>query len=173
MRLLGLLVALVVVSACGGAATTTQQPAINQAPATADPGSGGGTTEEVTTPEPEISLPKSHAKVTERNWKKIVKAPDDYTGKGYQLWACITQFDAATGDDSFLGNASFKKLKYWYQGENAYFTGEPRALIDVVEDDVVVMNVVGLGSYSYDTQIGGNTTVPAFLVTKITRKGSC
>ena len=37
----------------------------------------------------------------------------------------------------------------------------------------MVMNVVVLGSYSYDTQVGGNTTVPQFQVNKITRKGSC
>jgi hypothetical protein len=36
------------------------------------------------------------------------------------------------------------------------------------------MSVVNLGSYSYDTQIGGNTTVPMFRVIKIKReKGSC
>jgi hypothetical protein len=46
-------------------------------------------------------------------------------------------------------------------------------LEDFVEDDMVVMNVTSLGSFSYDTQIGGNTTVPLFTVDKITRKGSC
>jgi hypothetical protein len=35
-------------------------------------------------------------------------------------------------------------------------------------------SVVSLGSYSYDTQIGGNTTVPLFQVVKIKlEKGSC
>ena len=126
--------------------------------------------EEVT---PELVLPKKYAKLNERNWKKLVKAPDKYVGKGYQIWACVTQFDAATGDGSFLGNSSYKKLKYWYEGENAWFDGEPRALTDTVQGDIVVMNVMSQGSYSYDTQIGGNTTVPSFLVTKITRKGSC
>jgi hypothetical protein len=33
------------------------------------------------------------------------------------------------------------------------------------------MNVAVVGSYSYDTQAGGNTTVPQFQIRKITRKG--
>ena len=35
------------------------------------------------------------------------------------------------------------------------------------------VNVIVLGSYSYDTQAGGNTTVPSFIIDKITRKGDC
>ena len=36
------------------------------------------------------------------------------------------------------------------------------------------MNVTSLGSFTYDTQIGGNTTGPLFNIEKITRaKGSC
>lgn len=35
------------------------------------------------------------------------------------------------------------------------------------------MNVTVLGSYSYDTQVGGNTTVPSFIIAKVTRKGDC
>ncbi len=35
------------------------------------------------------------------------------------------------------------------------------------------MNVVSLGSYSYDTQAGGNTTVPLFDIRKIIARGSC
>lgn len=103
-----------------------------------------------------------------------MKSPDTYIGKTYQVWACITQFDAATGADTFLGQASNKKREYWYSdGDNVLFTGTESQLADFVQDDVVVMNVRSLGSFSYDTQIGGNTTVPWFSVDKITRKGSC
>jgi hypothetical protein len=127
----------------------------------------------VPTPAP---TPKSvtYAKLTARNWAKIVKAPDNYVGKGYQVWACIFQFDAATGSDSFLAHASFKRQEYWgLYGENTAFTGDEDMLSNFVENDIVVMNVISAGSYSYDTQAGGNTTVPSFQVTKITNKGSC
>jgi hypothetical protein len=127
------------------------------------------------TPQPTpVPKPVSYSKLTARNWAKIVKAPDNYIGKGYQLWACIWQFDAATGAGSFLGNASFKRQTYWnLYGESTSFTGDEGLLTDFVEDDIVVMNVISTGSYSYDTQAGGNTTVPSFEVRKIVRKGSC
>lgn len=116
----------------------------------------------------------SYAKLSNRAWAKLVKSPDRYVDKHYQLWACIFQFDAATGDDAFLAYASNKKREYWFSdGENSSFRGDADQLADFVEDDVVVMNVTSLGSYSYDTQAGGNTTVPAFRVDKISRKGSC
>ena len=125
-------------------------------------------------PTPEIRLPNSYATLTKRAWQKLVKAPDSYTGKGYKVWACITQFDAATGPDTFRGDASYHKLSSWFSGDNAFFTGDATQLADYVQGDIVAMSVVGLGSFSYDTQVGGNTTVPAFLVAKIKRlKGSC
>lgn len=118
--------------------------------------------------------PVSYKTVSSRTWSLIVKAPDNYLGKTYQLWACITQFDAATGLDSFRGNASYRKESYWYtDAVNTYFTGSAARLADFVQDDIVLMNVTSLGSFSYDTQNGGNTTVPLFQVEKISRKGSC
>ncbi len=120
-----------------------------------------------------MTRPTSYRSLTARQWKLLVKAPDRTIGKGYQIWACITQFDAATGGDSFLAEASYKKEKYWFNGENAWFTGSEARLSDFVTDDQVLMSVVSTGAYSYDTQSGGNTTVPSFEVIKISHKASC
>jgi hypothetical protein len=99
---------------------------------------------------------------------------DKYTGKGYLVWACITQFDAATGDDSFRAQAGYTDLLYWYtDGDNAIFTGDAGKLAAFVQNDVVYMHVIGAGSTTYDTTLGGSTTVPTFQVTSITRKGTC
>ena len=69
---------------------------------------------------PAAPAAKSYAKVSSRNWAKIVKAPDKYTGKGFQVWACISQFDAATGDDSLPRAGFVQKEPYWYSdGDNA------------------------------------------------------
>ncbi len=109
-----------------------------------------------------------------RTWALIVKSPDNYIGGHYTVWACITQFDAATGEDQFRGQASYRKESYWYtNGKNAIFSGGTDQLSAFVEDDIVVMQVVVVGAVTYDTQAGGSTTVPAFLVFGITRKGSC
>lgn len=125
------------------------------------------------TPRP-TPKPVSYNQLSDRTWKLLVKTPDKFIGRGYQLWACIWQFDAATGDDAFLGNASNRRQTYWnLYGENTSFTGDAGRLGDFVEGDVVLMNVISTGSYSYDTQAGGNTTVPSFEVKKITPKGSC
>jgi hypothetical protein len=125
------------------------------------------------TPDP-TPKPVEYKKLSNRSWQKLVKAPDKYIGRTYQVWACITQFDAATGEDTFRGEASNKKRTYWFlDGDNALFTGSEAQLAEFVQDDVVAMRVTTLGSFSYDTQIGGNTTVPWFSVDRISRKGSC
>lgn len=123
------------------------------------------------TPEPK---PVSYAKLTARAWAQVVKDPDRYIGRAYQLWACVWQFDSATGADSFLAQASYGRQEYWYSdGKDAAFIGTESALGDVVEDDVVFMRAIVLGSYTYDTAIGGSNTVPSFAVRSISVKGSC
>jgi len=182
-RALIVLVAVLVAACAEGGTTAPSDPRItlppDQTPYVPTPEPIAEATEDPfvaptakSTPKPK---PVSYKKLSKRAWQKVVKSPDKYLGKTYQLWACITQFDAATGDDTFRADATYKKVgKYdWYDGANSLFTGPVWRLDDFVEDDIVVMNVVSLGSFDYDTQIGGNTTVPLFEVRKITRKGSC
>ena len=108
------------------------------------------------TPAPVAQEPgsqQSFAQVSNWTWSKIMKSPDDYVDEALQVWACISQFDAATGADTFRGEALNRKAEYWYlDTDNAMFTGDEDRLADFVKDDVVSMNVVGAGSYSYDTQ---------------------
>jgi hypothetical protein len=157
-------------------ATPTPTPTPNPDP-TATP-KPTPTPEPTPTPTPEPTpapTPKpTYKKLSDRSWAKLVKNPDAYMGKTYQIWGCISQFDAATGPDSFRAEASNKKEEYWYvDSANTYFIGDEDRLADFVKDDVVLMNVTSLGSFSYDTQIGGNTTVPLFSIDKISHKGSC
>jgi hypothetical protein len=128
------------------------------------------------TPEPTPApTPKpAYKKLSSRNWAKLVKDPDAYLGNSYQVWGCISQFDGATGPDGFRAQASNKEQEFWYSdAANAVFVGDADRLADFVQDDVVLMHVVSLGAYSYDTQIGGNTTAPLFSIDKISHKGSC
>lgn len=154
--------------------------AASSAPAAVNPSVTASPTPAVTpAPTPEstpapTAAPITYAKLSSRAWSQLVKAPDNYAGKGYLVWACVTQFDAATGTDSFRAQGSYKDQEYWYtDGDNALFSGTTAQLADFVQDDVVYMKVLSLGSFSYDTQIGGNTTVPLFEVVSISRKGSC
>jgi hypothetical protein len=123
------------------------------------------------TPKP---TPVAYRALTSRNWALLVKAPGQYTGNRYSVWGCISQFDAATGLDTFRAQASYRNEAYWYtDGTNAIFTGTESQLANFVEGDVVEMSVVAAGSFSYDTQLGGSTTAPEFNVVKIVRRGSC
>ena len=64
-----------------------------------------------------------------------------------------------------------------YSGDNASFVSRPaevRAAVSGVDQgDTIRVWTRSLGSYSYDTQSGGNTTVPKFNVLRaqVVRKG--
>jgi hypothetical protein len=119
-----------------------------------------------TKPEPKAEPAKS---VTKREWAKVVKNPDDHIGERYIIYGQVTQFDAATGDEGFLADTAHRNtMSYgFFDGENTVFTGDAAKLEDLVEDDVFKASAEVLGSYDYDTQIGGNTTAPHLEVLSI------
>jgi hypothetical protein len=112
--------------------------------------------------------------LSERDLALLVKSPDSHSGKTMIIYARITQFDAATGQCIFRANISHKKMENsWEYGGNSMFRGgdggsDCPALEGFVADDEVRITATSLGSISYGTQIGGNTTVPAFKVERIT-----
>jgi hypothetical protein len=159
------------------AASPTPEPTPTDIP-TAEP-----TPTDAPTPEPTAAptdaptptpAPIVFATLTSRNWALVVKSPDTYLGNSYKVWGCISQFDAATGPGTFRAQASYHNETYWYlDGTNTMFNGDATLLADFVTKDAVQMNVISLGSFNYDTTIGGSQTVPMFTVVAITRIGSC
>ncbi|WP_328415491.1 hypothetical protein OG470_23470 [Micromonospora sp. NBC_00389] len=142
------------------AAPTTAAPT-SAAPTSASP----SPTKTVPPPKPK---PPSYKTLTERQWKLIAKDPDGYLGKTYVVYGRVTQFDAATGVDSFRANVAHRRMAEEYDYEtNTIFNGSESDLDNLVEDDVFRANVTVLGSFSYDTQIGGETTVPLLQVDSI------
>ncbi len=138
---------------------------------TPDSSSGEGESITVTFEVPQTALDIDYSawkEPDEREWALIVKNPDKYLGDKFVVYAEISQFDAATGEDTFRADAyPYNTGSIWIDGDNCLFTGSARELEDYVEDDVVRVWVTSLGSFSYDTQIGGTTTVPLFSVDKI------
>ncbi|HEY3409386.1 MAG TPA: DUF2510 domain-containing protein [Propionicimonas sp.] len=116
-----------------------------------------------------------YATLSSHKFKLLVKDPDSYAGKTYVLYGEITQFDAATGKDTFLANSgpAKKRISYGYTtyAENSEFTSDEIMLGDLVEGDCFKAKVTVLGSESYDTQVGGRTTVPKFQVDSISKYG--
>jgi hypothetical protein len=113
--------------------------------------------------------------VSSRQLSKVNKNPDKYAGDVLVVYGRIFQFDAATGQCAFMANISHTPMAYDFEYEyNSMFTAgdgltDCPKLDDVVEDDIVQMTVTLEESFSYDTQAGGNTTVPKFKVEKISR----
>jgi hypothetical protein len=111
--------------------------------------------------------------MTQRELALLVKNPDSFKGKTIVLYAAITQFDSATGPCAFRANiAHANQEKSWDYDDNSVFTGGDGAsdcpdLGGFVVDDEVRITATSLGSLSYDTQIGGRTTVPSFHVEEI------
>jgi hypothetical protein len=87
------------------------------------------------------------ARVSKRQWAKIVKKPESYKGDKYILYGQVTQFDSATGDDSFLADTAHRNtMSYdFFDGENTLLTGDAKQLDDLVEDDVFRDSVTVLG----------------------------
>jgi hypothetical protein len=136
------------------------------------------TAEPVVTAEPEPVVevagptPKksAHEQLTSRQLAKIVKNPAAYAGDDAIVYAEVFQFDAAIGLDAFLGNVLARDANegnYWPSSQAAWFNRGQANLDDVVEGDVVKVWATVGESFSYDTQAGGNTTVPVFTVNHI------
>ena len=114
-----------------------------------------------------------YEELSSREWALLLKDPDAYADETYVVFGEITQFDSATGSDSFRADAAYYNAgsNFFYEGENSYFSGDEEMLREYVEGDIVKMYVTVLGSYSYETTSGGLLTVPEFYVDSIERLG--
>jgi hypothetical protein len=104
--------------------------------------------------------------VSPREFALIVKDPDSWAGRKIVVYGVVTQFDAATGPTVFradTGPAPVSDPNDYDQ--NTLITAHDSGMVaNIVENDIVTMFVEVQGAFTYDTQIGGSTTVPAVLV---------
>lgn len=152
----------------GSSESTAQEPT--------DEDSVEGTTEPapvVEEPAPVAEDLSAYAEMPERDYALLVKDPDATVGQNFIVYGSIWQFDAASGKCSFLAATAPAAMEndWEYPTDAMVFGGDGETecplLGPIVEGDVVKMWVTNDGSYSYDTQIGGNTTVPLFEVKQI------
>ena len=120
--------------------------------------------------------PSTYEVISARDYAVLVKNPDAARGRKLVVYGHVTQFDAATGTAGFRANTAAAPSSAWYDYDvNSIVNapaGQSNILTNVVEGDLVTMYVEVIGAYSYDTQIGGNTTAPQFQVNIITVTGS-
>lgn len=139
--------------------TPAASPAVKRAPVAARP---------KPTPAPAAT---TYAKLTARQWLKIAKDPDAYAGRTYVVYGVVTQFDAATGRDTFRANVDGVKHELGYDyPTNAIMDNGGADLDDLVEDDQFTARVQVLGGYTYATQLGGETTAPQLTVHRLVRR---
>jgi hypothetical protein len=118
-----------------------------------------------------------HREIDAREWQVIAKDPDAHKGERIIVYGYVTQFDAATGNDTFRANVdgvehSGDEFAYLDYEINTVLRGDAAALQDIVSGDLFSAQVTVGGSLSYDTQIGGSTTVPMLMVDTIRVTGS-
>lgn len=112
----------------------------------------------------------SYEELDERTLAQIVKAPDDHIGRQVVVHGRITQLDAATGKCFVRVSIAHSPQDDWheYEHNSVGFAGDGESdcpvLDPFVADDEVTLWVTIGGSLSYDTQIGGSTTVPASVI---------
>lgn len=118
--------------------------------------------------------PNTYESISDRDFALFAKNPDTYKGRKLTLYGIVTQADAATGNKMFLARTagSPQDASYSYDQNTIVTAVDPTLIADVVEDDFVTLHVEVLGSQSYDTQRGGNTTAPKVQVNIVTVTGS-
>jgi PASTA domain len=140
----------------------TQQRAGDPVSVTLQPGAPA------TPPPPAPAEP--YRKLSARDWQVIAKNPDAHIGERVIVHGRVTQFDAATGTTAFRASVDGVRQKQAYDYDtNTMLGGDAADLEDIVLDDEFTAEVTVRGSLTYQTQIGGTTTVPVLLVQTISR----
>lgn len=151
------------------------EPAKNEQPLAEDEPVSTATTPAEQTEEPspapsEAPDLSTYEELEERTLAQIVKAPDDHIGRQVIVYGAITQLDAATGKCFVRISIADAPQDAWYDYEHnsVGVAGDGESdcpVLDpfVADDEVKLWITIG-GSISYDTQIGGSTTVPAYLI---------
>lgn len=141
---------------------------------TASPaGSSGGQTNSQPAAVPAAAPAKA---ITARDWAKIAKDPNSHVGESIIVYGEVTQFDAATGTDTFRANVDGVKhqVNYGYANyeTNTVLISGGADLGDLVEGDLFQAETVVAGSVSYQNTMGGSLTAPKLTVSKVKVIGS-
>lgn len=128
-------------------------------------------------PSPSVpATPLVYQALTAHAWAEIAKDPDSHAGEAYIVYGEVTQFDAATGSSAFRADVGGTRqypdeFGFVSYPTNTVLDGDTATLGPVVEKDLFTARITVTGSLSYDTQIGGSTTVPELQVSSITVTG--
>lgn len=112
--------------------------------------------------DPDWFNPASYGELSGRDFQLLIKDPEAAAGDKHVIYGEVYQLDAATGDRSMMVYASAEPDALGL-GDNVMVNVRDAGLLKpVVSGDAVKLFVTVDGAISYDTQIGGRTTVPEF-----------
>lgn len=105
-------------------------------------------------------------------WAQIAKDPEGYVGDKIVLYAEVTQFDAATGSDSFRASTGAEQPSGPLELDvNTLLSGDRSVLTDVTVGDVLKVHAIVEGATTYDTVMGGGMTAPVLKVAAVENVG--
>lgn len=135
-------------------------------------GSTGGVTTPTATAPVVVAPPAPARAITAREWQMIAKNPDGFKGDRVIIYGKVTQFDAATGTTQFRASVDGVEQTKRRNGfinypTNTLLAGQASDLNNIVADDLFRAEVTVAGTYTYNTTLGGSTTVPVLVVTAI------
>ncbi|WP_156656479.1 hypothetical protein [Mycobacterium sp. 852002-51152_SCH6134967] len=107
----------------------------------------------------------TYATVTQREFALMAKDPDAWAGQKIVVYGVITQFDSATGATSFRADTGPAPGTNAYDyDQNTFVTAHDADMVaNFVQKDRVTLYVEVQGAMTYETQIGGSTTVPSLM----------
>jgi hypothetical protein len=155
------------VTATATATKTVTEPMATASPTKRQEPPANGTTDK---PKPSKTAESAEAlRPTKREWAKVVKNPEAYSERRYIIYGQVTQFDSATGEDTFRADTAHTDTtdSGYFDGANTILTGEHDELSELIQGDIFRASVTVIGSFDYDTQMGGNTTVPYLTVNNL------
>jgi hypothetical protein len=120
------------------------------------------------------AAPPSPARtISAADWTQIAKAPDAHTGERIVVHGRVTQFDPETGMPMF--RAAIDGVVHQAAADyatDAFLTGTPEQLDDLVTRDLFTAEATVTSPYSYETTAGGIVTVPTLEITSLTVTGT-
>ncbi len=110
--------------------------------------------------------------ISPQEWDAIARDPDAHEGERIVVFAEVTQFDSATGNDILRANAGATQPTQTFELEtNTIVVGEESALASVSQDDVLRVEAVVVGVAEYETMIGGSIVAPQLQAASIQNVG--
>lgn len=118
--------------------------------------------------------PASYERIDDRTFAAIARDPESNKGRKIVIYGLVTQADSVTGNSAFRAETAGGQYWNWYDfDENSMVrVSDPSIISNVLKDDLVEMYVEVKGAMSYNTTIGGKTTVPEFEANIVTVYGN-